>query len=138
MRNSERFKAFVSEVLNAHDPDRATEFLSPTIADHSLPDGIPGTVEGFQQWFRGFLGSIPDQVWTLDLIVEDGDLVAHQKTVRGTHTGDLFGVPPTGNTIETREVGIARYEDGKIVEFWGVVDDAQLLRQVGALDAVPA
>ena len=60
------------------------------------------------------------------MIFEEGNLVAHQKTVRGTHTGDLFGMLPTGRTVETHEVGIARFDDGKMVEFWGSFDEARL------------
>lgn len=72
------------------------------------------------------------------MIFEEGNLVAHQKTVRGTHTGDLFGMLPTRRTVETHEVGIARFDDGKMVEFWGSFDEARLLRQVGVLESEAA
>jgi predicted ester cyclase len=138
MDNTQRFRAFVEEVLNAHDPGRADEFLASSLVDHSLPEGTPGTVEGFREWFSAFLAGIPDQTWTIDMIFEEGNLVAHQKTVRGTHTGDLFGIAGNGRSVETYEVGIARFADGKMVEFWGSFDEARLLRQVGVLESVPA
>ncbi len=138
MDNTQRYRAFVEEVLNAHEPGRADEFLSSSFVDHSLPEGTPGTVEGFREWFSDFLAGIPDQIWTIDVIFEEGDLVAHQKTVRGTHAGELFGTAPTGQPVETVEVGIARFDDGKMVEFWGVVDEARLLRQVGVMASAPA
>lgn len=134
MDNTQRYRAFVAEVLNAHDPGRADQFLAPSLVDHSLPEGTPGTVEGFREWFSGFLAGIPDQTWTIDVIFEEDNLVAHQKTVRGTHTGDLFGIAPTGRTVETYEVGIVRFDDGKMVEFWGSFDEARLLRQVGVIE----
>ena len=138
MDNTQRYRAFVEEVLNAHDPSRADEFLASSLIDHSLPEGIPGTIDGFREWFSAFLVGIPDQTWTIDVICETGDLVAHQKTVRGTHTGDLFGIASTGRSVETFEVGIIRYEAGKMVEFWGSFDEARLLRQVGALESEAA
>ena len=43
---------------------------------------------------------------------------------RGTHRGDLMGMPPTGNSFSVDTVEIFRLAGGKIVEQWIVVDDS--------------
>ncbi len=52
-------------------------------------------------------------------LVADGDRVVHHSRSTGTHTGMLFGVPPTGQRVTIDHVEIWRIEDGKIVEQWG-------------------
>jgi len=65
--------------------------------------------------------------------VAEGDLVVSQIIGRGIHKGDLLGIPATNKDVETTGIAIHRVRDGKIVEYWSVVDVAQVLQQVGAL-----
>ena len=43
-----------------------------------------------------------------------------RKTFRGTHQGELMGIPPTGRTVEMAIMDIARLVDGKVVETWHI------------------
>jgi SnoaL-like polyketide cyclase len=38
--------------------------------------------------------------------------------LRGTHTGDFFGQPPTGAPFEARGLDMVRVRDGQLVEHW--------------------
>jgi predicted ester cyclase len=62
----------------------------------------------------------------------DGDLVATSFTDRGTHRGELLGLPATGREVTVRGINIERVRDGRIVETWHVEDIAGLMAQVGA------
>jgi predicted ester cyclase len=53
--------------------------------------------------------------------------------VRGTHTGELLGIPPTGKKYVLPGVLISRIKNGKIVQDWEYRDDLGLLRQLGAV-----
>jgi predicted ester cyclase len=44
-----------------------------------------------------------------------------------------MGFPPTGKSFETDVMDVARFEDGKIVEHWGVPDQLGLLMQLGLM-----
>ena len=44
----------------------------------------------------------PDIQWTLEEMIAEGDRVAARFTMRGTHKGPFFGVPPTGKSIEVQ------------------------------------
>jgi predicted ester cyclase len=50
---------------------------------------------------------------------------------RGTNTGPFTGQAPTGKKIEIDVIDIARFEDGMMVEHWGVPDRFALLLQLG-------
>jgi steroid delta-isomerase-like uncharacterized protein len=62
-----------------------------------------------------------------------GDLVVTQLTWRATHTGDLFGIPATGNPVVHNGVVVRRLEDGKVVESWETFDDFEFLHSLGIL-----
>ncbi len=64
--------------------------------------------------------AFPDMEFTVDLLIESGDLIVSNRTVRGTHTGTAFyGVEPSGDPVEINGPGILRMRDGKVVEHWG-------------------
>jgi predicted ester cyclase len=57
------------------------------------------------------------------------DLVATRKTLRGTHLGELWDLPPTGNRVEFEFVDIFRMADGKLIEHWTSMDLGNLRSQ---------
>jgi predicted ester cyclase len=58
--------------------------------------------------------------FSVDLLIESGDLVVSNWTVWGTHTGTAFyGVAPTGEPVTINGTAILRMRDGKVVEHWG-------------------
>jgi predicted ester cyclase len=64
--------------------------------------------------------------------VAEGDKVAARFTIRGTHDGPFFGVPPTGQTIVGMSTSFYRIVDGKIAEDHGLADVLGILQQIGA------
>lgn len=81
-------------------------------------------------WFSTFHAAFPDARWEIGVLLSRGDLVAREKTVRATHLGEYAGIAPTGRTVTTSEVGIVRFRDGRMDEFWGVFDEARLMREL--------
>jgi predicted ester cyclase len=47
--------------------------------------------------------------------------------VTGKHTGDFFGIPPTGNNFSYQAAHISRIEDDKIVEHKAIRDDPRFM-----------
>ena len=66
----------------------------------------------------------------LDLIAEDDRVVVHFN-FRGTHDGELAGIPPTGRQLSVGSVGVARIRDGKVVEEIDYFDNLTILQQLG-------
>ena len=79
------------------------------------------------------LEGFPDQTIALEHIVVEGDTVATRWTYRGTHTGDYYGIPPTGRAVVSTSLAFDRVIDGKLVENWTVFDNYDLMRQLGIL-----
>lgn len=121
--NVATMRGFLEEVLNGGNVDKAGDYLSEHMIDHSLPPDVPATIEGFRAWFSEFTSNFPDAVWSMDAITVDGDRVARQQTFTATHA-------PTGKRVTAGEVGIARLENGKVAEYWGVFDEKALEHQL--------
>jgi predicted ester cyclase len=83
--------------------------------------------------FTEFYTAFPD--WREEIV----ELVAEENTVAGrfrcsgTHQGEFLGEPPTGRRMEVDEVFFLRVEDGKFVDFWGLEDSLNRMRQLGLL-----
>ena len=58
------------------------------------------------------------------------DLVATRKTLRGTHLGELWDLPATGNRVAFEFIDIFRIKDGQLVEHWTSMDLGALRSQM--------
>lgn len=76
--------------------------------------------------------AITDRTNTIVQFIGEGNLVAARLQITGTHSGNLYGIPATGNAIDIASAAILRLDNGKIVESWFMAEEARLLRQLGA------
>jgi predicted ester cyclase len=118
---------FVRRCQDEHDLAFAEELFHPDFVDHYRLQGrpVPGTgghAGGFQAFYGALLRAFPDATMTIDAQIAEGDLVATRKTLRGTHRGELWGLPPTGNRIEFEFIDIFRVAEGMLVEHWASID----------------
>ena len=82
-----------------------------------------------------FRVAFPDMHFTVHFQMEDGDKVVNCWTAHATHRGDFMGIPATGREVAYNGISIARFEEGKVVEEWTVMDMLALMQQLGAVPA---
>lgn len=118
---------FLTEVLGGGRFELLDELVSADYADRSLPSGVtPRTaIEAFRAGF-------PDTTVQVDHQVEEGDTVISRWTIEASHTGDFFGVPPTGRRISLAGFSEYRFCDDKMVEAWVTYDQLGLMQQLTA------
>jgi steroid delta-isomerase-like uncharacterized protein len=80
-----------------------------------------------------FFTALPDLRAIIHDQVADENKVVTRKTLRGTHKGELMGIPPTGKTVDIEVIDILAVKDGKITDHWNLVDQLGLLKQLGTL-----
>jgi steroid delta-isomerase-like uncharacterized protein len=137
---SEENKALVrrwfEELLNQNNLDVADEIVARDHVEHdpTLPDTPPGP-EGVRQSVSLYHRAFPDAHITVEDQIAEGDRVVTRWTGRGTHQGDLMGVPPSGNRVTVAGVTINRIADGKIAESWDNYDAMGMMQQIGAIPA---
>ena len=64
-------------------------------------------------------------------MMASGDKVITSYILKGTHDGEHYGVPATGNKIETGVINIVRIKDGFIVEEWENFDAINFMGALG-------
>src|SRR5262249_27508600 len=90
-------KRFYDEGWNANNLDVYDELVTDDFVDHQALPGLPPGREGFKGLNVMFRSAFPD-VWVeISNVVAEEDKVGCRWVSTGTHTGDLFGIPPTGN-----------------------------------------
>jgi predicted ester cyclase len=72
-----------------------------------------------------------DRKYTLTNYSVNGDIVWVHYKFTGTHTGPFMGYEPTGKEIVIDVMDIARIENDRLVEHWGIPDRFALLTQLG-------
>lgn len=122
-----------TDFINTASKDMATELISPNAMFYvpGRPEPLQGP-SGYLETIGMMRAGFPDIQWTLEESIAEGDKVAARFTMRGTHNGAFFGVPPSGNKIEVKAMNFYRFADGKIVEEHGQPDLLGLLQQIGA------
>jgi steroid delta-isomerase-like uncharacterized protein len=113
--------------LTVIDSDMAADFI-----DHEAAPGLPPGLEGVRQHIGGLHQMCPDLHVTIEDIIAEGDRVAVRNTWRGTHTGPLFGIPPTGKRFVLKGIVVWRIQDDRICERWATLDQFGLRQQLGA------
>ncbi len=130
-----RFNEGIQQFFRDGDVSGLDEICSSDFVHHG--PGMPPDLEGFKQMGVMFRSAISDMEVVVEDVIAEGDRVVDRITVRGTHTGELMGVPASGKRFEIEEVHIARIADGKIVERWSHADMLGLLQQIGGIPASP-
>ena len=118
--NKEFIRHYVEVVWNAHDLEKAREFVP---SEDSL------------EHVRQFLVAFPDvHVIIDDLIAEDDKVMARIHAI-ATNTGPFGGNPPTGRKVEIHSIRIFHIADNKIVDTWAMQDRLGLMEQLGLVQS---
>jgi steroid delta-isomerase-like uncharacterized protein len=81
--------------------------------------------------FRGF----PDIQHRLEDTIAEGNSVVYRTTLKGTHTGEFMGLPPTGKSVVINDFTLLRIAEGKIVEWWYDCNLLAVMQQLGLMSA---
>ncbi len=116
--NVARARRWFEEVWNQRRAEAIDEFLTPESVCHSETGELRG-VDGFKErMYFPLLGAFPDFRIEVQETVAEGDYVVNRWKVTATHTGEGFGLPPTGRPISVQGMTCVRFQDGKMLEGW--------------------
>ena len=104
--NAALIQRFYDEGWNANNLDVYDELVTEDFVDHQALPGLEPGREGFKMLNVMFRSAFPDVWVTVDQIVAEDDKVACRWTSTGTHEGDLFGIPPTGQRGQGHRDGL--------------------------------
>ena len=119
------------EMTNIHNPDLVDRFIAEDYLNHN--DFVADGREANRQFWSAFFTGLPDVKVTMEDLIVSGDRVVGRFVYRGTHTGELMGIPASGNAVEMRSIDIWRVEDAMFVEHWDELNLLEVFQQLGAL-----
>jgi len=118
------------EAYNKRNLDVFDEFIASDYVDHTNKVDRDGLKQLFTMGFTGF----PDWHETIEDIIAEGDKVWIRLSYTGTHTGEFMGLLPTGKKITSKGVDIYRIVNGKLAEYWNVIDNVDMFKQIGVIE----
>jgi len=123
------------EVFNGRRLDLLEDVLHPEFRGRGMsafategPEIGPGAR---RKLYEMFLQAIPDARGEVLAVVAEGDKVVILDRFGGTHRGELFGHPGTGDHIEWMAIHIYTIRDGKVLEDAVMTDALAIARQLG-------
>jgi steroid delta-isomerase-like uncharacterized protein len=120
------------EQWHSRNIDALTEMHAPNAKyNHPSAGATPIPFEKALDAMQMYWQAFPDLTLTVEDIIAEGDKVVVRFIGRGTHQGDLGGIPAKGVKTEASGIEIYHFKDGKIIEVWEISDALGLMQQLG-------
>lgn len=101
------------------------------------PGPEPMDTAGYKEAIAAILNAIGDSRFPIDAVVAEGNRVAVQHRLVGTHTGDFQGVAATGRAVTVPAIALFEVDGNAITDVSLHADMLGLLMQIGAIPAPP-
>jgi len=130
--NEAIYRRLIEEGFNQGNLAVCDEIVAAGALEHQRGGGGDGT-EGAKNTIKYLRSVFADFHITIDELVAVGDKVWARQRGGGTNVGSFAGQPPTGKTAFIDVIDIARFENGKMVEHWGVADQLGMMQALGLM-----
>lgn len=121
------------EIVNNKHFSLIDELFAPDYVDHTNPPDWPEGREGHRQILQLYHTAFTGFTYTIEHEIAEGNLVVVRGAYHATHTGEFFGIPPTGTEITATGMHLFRIADNQIAEHWCNNDDLGVMRQLGVI-----
>ena len=130
------------DAFNTGDTSKVHEFVSSEYINREsqkAKDSYRSQLRGPEEFIdtiKNLRSAFSDLHYEEQYIISQGNKVVLTSNVTGTHTGNFFFVPPTGNKVSYEAVHVHTMgNDGKIIEHRAIRDDLKFMLQMGIVKA---
>lgn len=115
--NKKAVRRVFEEIMNKGNLQVVDELVTD---DYKVidPPGIPPGKTGFVALVNMYRTGAPDLKMTIEDLIAEGDQVAARWVATGTHTGEMMGMPPTGQKVTFRAISWFLLKNGRIAVEW--------------------
>jgi len=112
----------------------AEKAFAPDFVGHdpSSPGPVSGP-QGVKNMVSTYRSAFPDMHLTIEDQIAEGDKVVTRWSARGTHKGELMGIPPTEKVVTMTGIMTTRIAGGKIEDAWENYDALGMKQQLGVV-----
>lgn len=130
--NKEAIRRMVN-IFNAYDFSKMKEVCDENVVYRTASGielhGLDAYRDAMEQTYRGF----PDFEYSLEELFGEGDRIHFTYRFTGTHKGEFFEIPASGNKADYLVASVCRFKDGKLIEEFDFYDGLTFLRVVGVV-----
>jgi predicted ester cyclase len=130
------YKAIAERVYRIFETGAIDELqgvFAPGFVEH---DELPGSdatgIDLVVEWVQMSTTAFPDARYTIESVIGNGNECVCRVRLTGTHQGEAFGLPASGNKVDVLLMDWVRLTDlGQVVEHWGTMQESKLMAQIG-------
>ena len=125
---------YFEEVCNGRNLQAAEAIFDPEFVYHEPLSVSPGGkgIAAIQQEVSIYHNGFPDAQWSVhEVLAAENDKVVARWTGQGTHSGELPGIPPTGQKVSVEALTLFTCKNGKIIEMVDLWDVLAMMQQLG-------
>lgn len=121
------------EIINHRKIDEINlQHFDPNITLISNPENIVG-IENFKTYYQNYLTGFSEVNFTIIDVFGQGDRIVKHWNFKGTHSGDFFGIPATGKSVDVNGVTLVKMKNGKIAQEQDFMDSMVFMQQLGLI-----
>tara|TARA_B100000780_G_scaffold34208_1_gene21330 strand:+ start:2950 stop:3453 length:504 start_codon:yes stop_codon:yes gene_type:complete len=121
-------KVFAERDINLINSDSFDENVTVVTATGDLTG-----IDLFKDYYNNYLTGFSDAEFSFVDIFAQGDKLVKHWNFKGTHDGEMFGIPATGNKVDISGTTLVIMKDGKILKEQDFFDNHSFLSQLGLL-----
>ena len=87
-------------------------------------------IENVKNHYLNYLNGFSEIQWKIKDAFGQGDKLVKHWNFKGKHTGNFFGIPPTGNYLDLSGTTIVTMRDGKVAKEHDFFDMKSMLDQL--------
>jgi predicted ester cyclase len=114
---------------NAINKDSFDEQVTVVTAEGNISG-----IEAFRDYYNNYLTGFSDAEFKFIDIIGQGDRLVKHWNFKGTHDGEMFGIPPTNNKVDISGTTVVLMKDGKVLQEQDFFDNYSFLMQLGLLE----
>jgi predicted ester cyclase len=124
------FRRLFDDINRTHDPNVMDRYATKDFSFWNPITG-PSDISGITMVHGAVFSGFPDIRYQADRVIEQGDNVAVEASLVGTHGGEFMGLPPTNRPVDIKVAFIGKVRGDKISELHSYLDTGGLMRELG-------
>lgn len=133
VKNLTMYETTWDEIINKGKLDLINETnFDKNITLVTSPENIVG-IEGIKDYYKNYLTGFSNIKFTIVDVFGQGNKIAKHWNFKGKHSGEFFGIPATGNSVNVDGVTLVKMKDGKIAQEQDFMDNLEFMQQLGLI-----
>lgn len=96
------------------------------------PENLVG-IDAFKAYYQNYLTGFSNIKFSIIDVFGQGEKIVKHWRFKGKHTGDFFGIPSTGKTVDVEGVTLVKMKNGRIAQEQDFLDSMVFMQQLGLM-----